>query len=262
MKVSRFIHLIILPWLFLLIAAVDAKSSETKPEVNLKKVTIYPQGAIVKKELKFKAHAGENVLNISDLPADLVDESLNISTKDSKGIKIVDVKIEKTFLKIITQERIDNLEKKLEEIEEKISKNQIELDTLKISIEFLKKSTPFSQNFKTTETEVESFAKYLEKSLKERLDKVSKIEKTIKELNEEKESIQKEISELKNSADSSKVATVIFTTDNPGEYIFEFSYMVNNASWKPRYDLKIDSQSKNFEIIHLAKITQNTQEDW
>lgn len=262
MKVYRLFHLIIMTWLFLLIAPLYAKSSEIKPEIDLKKVIIYPQGAIIKKELKFKAQVGDNILNISDLPADLIDESVNISTKDAKGVKIIDVKIEKTFLRKITQEKIKTLEKKLEELDDTITKNQDELDTLKTSIEFLRKSSPFSQNFKTTEAEVESFAKYLERSLKERLDKVSKIEKTIKKLNEEKVSIEKELSELKSSRDFSKIITIIFNTDNPGEHIFELSYMVNNASWKPRYDLRIESQPKNFEIIHLAEITQNTQEDW
>lgn len=262
MKTYRLINSVILSCLFFLIATVDANSSEVKPDIDLKKVIIYPQGAIVKKELRFKAQTGDNILNIFELPADLVDESVNLSTKDAKGIKVVDVKIEKTFLRKIIQEKIKNLEKKLEEIEETITKNQDEIDTIKSSIEFLKKSSPFSQNLKTTEAEVEGYAKYLERSLKERLDKVSKIKKTIKKLSEEKESIEKELSQLRNSRDFSKLVTVVFTSDSPKEQVFELSYMVENASWKPRYELRIDSQSKNIEVIHLADITQNTQEDW
>ncbi|WP_022854946.1 mucoidy inhibitor MuiA family protein [Thermodesulfobacterium thermophilum] len=262
MKGDRFFHLILLTWLILLIAMVKANSSEITPEATIRKVIIYPQGAIVKKELRFKAQVGENVLNIYDLPGDLVDESVNISTKDEKGIKILDVKIEKTYLRKVIQGKIKSLEKKIEELEETITKNQDDLEILKTSIEFIKKSTPFSQNLKTNEAEVESFAKYLERSLKERLDRVSKLEKTIKKLNEEKAMIEKELSQLRKSGDFSKVVTVIFTSNSPKELTLELSYMVENAGWKPKYELRIDSKTKKVDVVNLAEIAQNAQEDW
>ncbi len=248
---------------FVLFLAVTSEVfAEIKPNTNLSKVIVYSQNAIIKREIRFKAQTGENILEIFDLPADLVDESVYLSTGEVKGIKILDVKIEKTHLKKITQQKIKELERKLEDLEEAVTKNEDELDAIKTSIEFLKKSTPFSENFKTTEAEVESFSRYIENALKERLDRASKLGKILKKLIEEKKAIEKELSQLRSPKDFTKIVIIVLSSDISKEITFELYYMVENASWRPRYELRVDSKSKKIEFIYLAEITQNTQEDW
>ncbi|MCJ8279026.1 MAG: DUF4139 domain-containing protein, partial [Rivularia sp. ALOHA_DT_140] len=46
------------------------------------------------------------------------------------------------------------------------------------------------------------------------------------------------------------------------EFELEVSYLVDFASWKPLYDIRVDSKSKSVNLGYLAQITQNTGEDW
>ena len=56
--------------------------------------------------------------------------------------------------------------------------------------------------------------------------------------------------------------TVGIETAGTGEFELEVSYVVNRASWKPLYDIRVDSKSKSVNLGYLAQITQNTGEDW
>ena len=40
------------------------------------------------------------------------------------------------------------------------------------------------------------------------------------------------------------------------------SYMVNGASWKPSYDLRIDKKNKSMGVTYNANVQQSTGEDW
>ncbi len=84
----------------------------------------------------------------------------------------------------------------------------------------------------------------------------------MKTLSEEKKAIEKEISLLRSPKDFSKIVIIVLSSDISKEITFELYYMVENASWRPRYELRVDSKSKKIEFIYLAEITQNTQEDW
>ena len=47
-----------------------------------------------------------------------------------------------------------------------------------------------------------------------------------------------------------------------GTYSFELSYVERMASWKPFYELRMESLSKPLHVCMRASITQNTREDW
>ncbi|MEM6753922.1 MAG: mucoidy inhibitor MuiA family protein, partial [Cyanobacteria bacterium P01_C01_bin.38] len=56
--------------------------------------------------------------------------------------------------------------------------------------------------------------------------------------------------------------TVGIDSAGAGEFELEVSYVVNRASWKPLYDIRVDSKSKSVNLGYLAQISQNTGEDW
>jgi len=41
-----------------------------------------------------------------------------------------------------------------------------------------------------------------------------------------------------------------------------FSYLVHNAGWTPKYDLRVTSASKAMQVSYFGMIQQNTGEDW
>ena len=56
--------------------------------------------------------------------------------------------------------------------------------------------------------------------------------------------------------------TVGIESAGAGEFELEVSYVVNRASWKPLYDIRVDSKTKSVNLGYLAQIVQNTGENW
>lgn len=40
------------------------------------------------------------------------------------------------------------------------------------------------------------------------------------------------------------------------------SYVVSNASWTPRYDLRVSSSERTMQVTYFGMVQQNTGEDW
>jgi uncharacterized protein (TIGR02231 family) len=61
-------------------------------------------------------------------------------------------------------------------------------------------------------------------------------------------------------SDKRKTITLTVYADQPGEYHFQISYNVSQASWQPFYDVRVAEDQ--FAVTFLAEICQNTHEDW
>jgi uncharacterized protein (TIGR02231 family) len=55
---------------------------------------------------------------------------------------------------------------------------------------------------------------------------------------------------------------VTLLSNECGQVELTISYIVSNASWKPTYDIRVNSNEKKLEICYYGIITQNTKEDW
>ena len=49
---------------------------------------------------------------------------------------------------------------------------------------------------------------------------------------------------------------------NAGTATFEFNYLVDNASWYPKYDIRVNSVGEPIQIDYKAEVSQNTGVDW
>ena len=47
-----------------------------------------------------------------------------------------------------------------------------------------------------------------------------------------------------------------------GEIVLKVSYVVSNASWKPKYDLRVSSAKRTMAVSYFGLVQQNTGEDW
>eukprot|EP00672_Neobodo_designis_P027917 CAMPEP_0174829704 /NCGR_PEP_ID=MMETSP1114-20130205/2087_1 /TAXON_ID=312471 /ORGANISM="Neobodo designis, Strain CCAP 1951/1" /LENGTH=592 /DNA_ID=CAMNT_0016063465 /DNA_START=47 /DNA_END=1825 /DNA_ORIENTATION=+ len=64
------------------------------------------------------------------------------------------------------------------------------------------------------------------------------------------------------------VAELLFTVAadgaaaDPVDLVLELSYLVSGASWKPAYDVRIDSKGKTMQLAYNANVRNSTGEDW
>ena len=58
------------------------------------------------------------------------------------------------------------------------------------------------------------------------------------------------------------VIGILLTVKEGGEIILKVSYVVSNASWTPKYDLRVSSAERSMAVSYFGMVQQNTGEDW
>ena len=59
-----------------------------------------------------------------------------------------------------------------------------------------------------------------------------------------------------------QVIGILLEVKESAEVKLLFSYLVHNAGWTPKYDLRVSSVDKKMEVGYFGLIQQNTGEDW
>ena len=59
-----------------------------------------------------------------------------------------------------------------------------------------------------------------------------------------------------------QVIGILLDVKEPSQIKLLFSYLVHNAGWTPKYDLRVISANKTMQVSYFGMIQQNTGEDW
>ncbi|MEJ5301335.1 MAG: mucoidy inhibitor MuiA family protein [Thermodesulforhabdaceae bacterium] len=221
---------------------------------SIKRVTVFSNNALVTREAVVSVRKGENILRIADLTPYMDDNSIQVEP-ELDFVKIVDVRVEKSFLEKKVQERVNELKSRLKTIDNEIKTLENEVTGQKEYVDFIKRQ-------KTPQTQFEDFSKFIKNAIKSSYNRISEAEIKIDRLKEEKETIEKELSHISSPDSESKIVTVTLLAEQDGEATILLSYLASNASWVPQYDLLVDTQNETIEIEYTAVVVQKTNEDW
>lgn len=103
------------------------------------------------------------------------------------------------------------------------------------------------------------------------MEKLHSIDKDVKEQEEKIKMIDLKLSDLEPSTkkksegkDTPKqqVIGILLEVKESAEVKLLFSYLVHDAGWTPKYDLRVSSIDKKMEVGYFGLIQQNTGEDW
>jgi len=237
-------------------------SADIEPPSVILNIVVYPDSAMIRKQASFAVKKGQNVIRISGITSGMSDASVQVSLRDGTGVRIADVKVEKTYLTGTRQEKTEKLKSRLENLEEQIRAATNEIAVLNSASDYLKKVVPFPQNQKTTPSEVDAHVKYFARSLSENYARIAKAEGRLKKLEEEKKAVEKELRDLSTLAGESKSIVVsAFARNELRKVTMVYSYLVGGAGWSPQYDLRADS-SAHVVMDCFATLRQSTGEDW
>jgi uncharacterized protein (TIGR02231 family) len=260
MKRYRFCRVtLVLSLIFLFNVGAGTAATEITPTSSIQKIVVYPDRAMITRTANVKVKEGENIVILSGITAALIDESVEVG---AKGGRITDVKVEKTFLTKVNQEKVKSLGEKLEAINGRIKAHSNEVAVMQNTVEFLKRVNPFPQNQKIPSPEIEGHVKFVEKSLGESLKQIASIEEKIKKLTDEKKMIEQELSHLQSLKEESKNIVVYLLSNRDSSLDLSCSYVVTGASWQPQYEARADSHTSRVELGAFAVLKQSTDEDW
>jgi len=235
--------------------------SQSEVSSTIKSVIVYPDSAIIKRETKITLKKGENVIKITGITSFADDDTVQAKVQKDT-VKILDIRVEKSYIEKREREKEKELKQKIEKIEEEIKNLRGEESAINNYVEFLKKLSPFNTSQKLTLQEFEWFAGFISNALKTGYKRIAEIEVNIERFKEEKNNLEKELSKLKTGKEETKNIIITAFSKIDGDLTLEFTYLVHNVNWRPSYDLRVDSISGKLTLETYAIITQDTGEDW
>lgn len=241
--------------------AQEAKESSFKSEI--KSVTVFLSGAQIFESANGNFPAGESIIVIKGMSPYLDEKSIQIKGKGNFVIQSVNRRLDYLSEKN-SLEKVENLEKEIEAIERNQSRELSRLEILgeKNSLLNANKNLGGSQTSTSTATLKQALDFYdaeLTTIKKEEL----QIKANIQEENQKLNALRSQLASLQASDNkATSEIRVKIKAQNAGSGSFDLNYLVANASWYPKYDIRVKDVNSPLNINYKAEVNQNTGVDW
>jgi uncharacterized protein (TIGR02231 family) len=240
-------------------------------DTKITSVTVYLDRALIVRQGKIQLTGEETELIVPDLPLSLSTNSVRVAGKSTTRVKLLAVRTESCFSTEPVNQEIARLQSEIEKLEEQKSTYKDRIDAVRLQNKFIqtlgeKSAERFSLSLAKQETNIaqtEELLTFLGDRYLNYADRLTSLEKEEKELDKNLSILNQRLRKIKNSpSDRSYRIVVAIEPEGAGEFELELSYVVNNASWTPLYDLELDSDRKILKLNYLAEVNQNTGENW
>jgi len=241
----------------------NIKASEKEVESRITDVVVFLNGAQITRTAEALIPAGETQIIFKGLTSQLKPNSLQVSSNQAASIRSVNhsrdymtpPKVNEQTNRLIKQrnelqdsiDRAKNKKKVRLQEQEMLLKNQsVGGNETGLKVEELKSAMDF---FRDRMTEIEQELFELKKQ-------ITPMKKRLKNLN-------KQLEELRAYKDRpTTTVRVRIASEQRKQTTFQIQYAVNQASWQPFYDLRVEDISHPITLQYMAKISQNTGTDW
>jgi hypothetical protein len=233
-------------------------------------VTVYPDSALVTREVEVPAGGGLLELVISPLPEATVTSSLY--TESSDGIRVLTTRFRSRPVKEDTREEVRKLDEEIHKLQLDARRIQSEIKSIEGNVGLLAKLENFTTASTTHATEkgkldadaAIALAKYL---MEGRVEKNKQIVALQEQLQTNSEALDYANRKLRNlTSGTSKIerdAVIVVDKVNNGAGKVKLNYLVTTAAWRPQYKFRAGKTAKDPVMVeYLAAVMQQTGEDW
>jgi hypothetical protein len=253
--------------------APAAPDKEAPPKIAASKitnVTVYPNNALVTREVEVPAGAGTMELVVSPLPERTVNSTLYSEGAD--GIRVLTTRFRTRPVKENTREEVRKLEDEIKKLHENARKVQADLTACQQNMGLLVKLEDFAAASTKNATEkgkmdseaTIALAKYLMEGRAEKTKDRVNLEQQLANNAEQLAFVQRKLNEM--SAGSSRTerdAVIVVDKSNAAPGTVRLNYLVDAAQWRPQYKLRAGKTAKDPVLVeYLAAVMQHSGEDW
>lgn len=237
-------------------------ASPVKVSSEIKQVTVYIKGAVLKNMASVSLVAGRNTLLFTDLSYDTKRESIRIK---GAGCKILNVSLKRNYLgREQLNAEIKVLQDEAAALTVKKEAYLADLDVFKEE----KKMILSNQNIKGEQTGIDpeklrAMADFYRTRLADILKEERKIMTELVKLEKRLGELEKQVSlsAAKNIYPSSEIE-VELESDKQQKTVFEIEYFISQAGWTPAYDARVENLSTPLQLQYVANVYQNSGYDW
>lgn len=230
---------------------------------KLSEVTVYLEGAQIKRTATVSLPKGNSTIVFNDLSSLIVDNSVRV--KSIGDVKIQSVSLKKKLINNgIRPESTSELEKAIGSTQKKLDDKTGEYNAVKSQQNLY--SSSYSIKGEQTGISAQNF-KEMVTLFGADLAQINKREAVLRnEINELRETVtalQQELDIMKTIPKKIKKEIEVQVSSNAaGNFKFEIEYITDAAKWMPEYDIRANSIDEPLELTLKANISQYTGEDW
>lgn len=260
MKMKNTIFLI----LSLFISTIYSQTiSDKEIKTEVSEVTVFIQNAQVTRKTSQMVAKGISNLKFINLSPFI--DAKSIQVRASGLVTVLSVNHQQNFIdKLEKQQEVIDLETKFNTIREKINLEQTYLSILKEEIAFLKENRDIGgKNQQVSVLNLKDASNFYGSKLTTLKLKEIERNKTLQELNKQQNDLRNQLNTLRGKKEFPNGEIVVkVDAKNTTKVIFELSYVVNNASWFPTYDIRAKNINEPVELVYKANVKQDTKVEW
>ncbi|MEM7553137.1 MAG: mucoidy inhibitor MuiA family protein [Cyanobacteria bacterium P01_A01_bin.84] len=240
-------------------------------ESQIVEVIVYTDQALVMRRSLLEITGEEKELVISQLPVTLKPESVRVKGKGTVRVRLQGVTTEKIYATEPVADKVAQLTREVGQLQAEKRSLQAQVDALVLQSDFIrglreKTEDTFAQSLSRKNlslSETLDLLNFLGSQYSEYAIATSEYKHRQQEIDTQIEATESQLQAIQtpNSKESVNIIVGIEAAGR-GEFELEVSYVVNNATWNPLYDIRVDTHKKQVNLTYLAEITQNTGEDW
>lgn len=241
------------------------ENAESNIAARITAVIVFPNGARITRSAEVKLNAGEQEIVLAGFPKDITPESI-VAETTIPGIKITAVSSELSYAdKGYSHEAAQKLTMQIEDLGKKITalNQQIrELGNYSSSLKFASQRNDNAQSTINIEAAMDD-ADFIFNELLRIGVKTRQLQKELQRATLEQQIALSEHRKLQSyNQTATRSVKLKVVSDNPANGIINISYMANQASWRPSYDVLVDAESKQARLVAYGVVAQQTGEDW
>lgn len=231
---------------------------------SIKDVTVFLSGAEIHRTAKVILNSGSNVITFDQLSPYINPNSIQVKAKSS-GVTIVSVNHQANYLKDNSNDaRLESINDSIEDLS---LKRDIRLGHEKVYQEekslLLTNKSMKGENVGIDPEDLLDMADFFRDRLLELETKLLDIKLQLKEINEELSRLHQQKSQLQQGkVKNTKEIVVNVSSKAKATVTFEITYVMTQASWYPKYDIRSDDISEPVSLTYKADVYNYSGYDW
>ena len=236
---------------------------ETSLPSQIQEVTLFLSGAQIFEKASGQIPSGESVILIKGLSPFLDEKSIQVKGQGNFTIQAVNKRLDFLSEKEMG-EKVKEIENQIETIQKSqtLFQNRLQILANKASLLSANKDLGGNQTGPTMaelRAALDFFDAELTKITTEELQVKSKISEGDRELGRLRSQIQA-MQESRNKSTSE--IRIRVKAQASGQGTFQINYLVANAGWYPKYDVRVKNVTQPLQLNYKAEVFQNTGVDW
>lgn len=239
----------------------EIKEATFKSEI--KEVTVFLSGAQVFETSSGQISAGESFILIKGLSPYLDEKSIQVKGMGDFTIQAVNKRLD-YLSEQKNGEKVQALQDSILAIQRNQSIELGRLEVLKEKVGLLNANRNIggTQNGSSL-TQLKQAMDFYDAELMKIKAEELKIQANIQKENSEMNKLRNQISAMQASSnESTSEIRIRVKADRAGSASFEINYLVANAGWYPKYDVRVKNVSSPLSLTYKAEVYQNTGVDW